>query len=287
MIGTAGPSIGVSTRGRNPLARRAALPDWLRGARRTHVRVGSSICAQLLPDAAGLKRSIGFARDEGLGLEMATPVVGDDSLSKVQELLLQLAEDAPEAEIVANDWGVLRVLIRRGRSLRITAGRLLHRQMRDPRIASLTPRDLGSEKWPEAWCLGSASSPRWNELMASCGVTRIEADWTSQGLGMGPPARLELSLHLPMSLVALGRTCILNGPTGPAEGFGAQVACARTCVGAAQVELEMRVDGRALDLVRAGRAEWVRHEPAELNRARRWLESAPRVARVIVAGWEG
>lgn len=274
----------VSARGARPLAQRADLPGWLRGARRTHLRIGSSLCSRLMPGAAALDRAVRLARDEGLALELATPVVGDAALEELTGTLIQLAEEAPDAEVAVNDWGVLRVLIRRGRSLRIVAGRLLHRQMRDPRLAALEPRDLGHDRWPPAWRWGSSSSPAWRELAAACGVTRFEIDWTCPGPTTTPPEGLDVSLHLPLTLVGLGRTCVDHGPAGPVDGYGGDGPCSRACEGSPRELMEMDVGGGSVELLREGRAELHRQPPGELERASRWLTSMPRAVRVVVSG---
>ena len=275
----------VSARGRRPLADRGELPRWLRTAHRSHLRLGSAVCARLLPDEARLGRELRWAREEGLGVELETPVVGDTSLLRLRELLIRLAEEAPDAEVCVNDWGVLRVLIRRGRSLRVTAGRLMHRQMRDPRVETLQPRDLGSDRWPGAWRWGSSSSPAWRELAAACGVGRVEVDWTFQGLESTGPRGFDVSLHLPFALVATGRTCLACGPAGPVDGYGADLACARECSIASE-KLILEPGPPAVEVVRAGRAELLRHHGEQLERARGWLDSGQRGLRVVVSEGE-
>ena len=280
---TAAAGFTVSVRGGRPLTRRTDLPDWLRSAPRSHLRIGSSLCDRRMPDGAALRRAIQLARDEGLGLEVATPVVGDVALEALTQRLIQLAEEAPDAEVAVNDWGVLRVLIRRGRSLCIVAGRLLHRQMRDPRLATLEPQDLGHDRWPPAWRWGSSSSPAWRELAAACGITRFEIDWTHPGPGTTPPAGLDVSVHLPLTLVGLGRTCLDHGPAGPLDGYGGDEPCSQACVRSPRGVVEMGSGARSLELLREGRAELVRQAPEALLRAHQWLSSMTRGARVIVA----
>jgi len=275
----------VSARGHRPLADRDHLPPWLRAAPRSHLRLGSGVCARLLPDEATLGRELRWAREEGLGVELETPVVSDASLARLRELLIRLSEEAPDAHICVNDLGVMRVLIRRGRSLRVTAGRLLHRQMRDPRLAGLRPRDLGGERWPAAWRWGSSSSPAWRDLATACGVARIELDWTYQGLDGTPPRGFDVSLHLPFSLAATGRTCLSCGPAGPLDGYGVGRACARECRDDGTGVL-LDAGHQDVEMVRAGRAELVHHRSEQLDRARSWLESGPRGLRVVVSGGE-
>ncbi len=281
---TAAAGFTVSVRDGRPLTQRDDLPGWLRAAPRSHLRIGSSLCPWRMPDGAALRRAIQLARDEGLGLELATPVVEDGPLEALSQRLIQLAEEAPDAEVAVNDWGVLRVLIRRGRSLRIVAGRLLHRQMRDPRLVSLEPQDLGHDRWPPAWRWGSSSSPAWRELAAACGISRFEIDWAHPGPGTTPPAGLDVSLHLPLTLVGLGRTCLDHGPAGPVDGYGGDDPCSRACVRSPREVVQMGSGTATLELRREGRAELVRQPPEALQRTHQWLSSVARGARVIVAG---
>lgn len=244
-------------------------PEWLARLPRTHLRSGSSICEQLLPTADDLDSHVDRATRAGLEVELATPPLRD--LGPVATLFGLLADRSPRAEVVINDWGVLRLMTRQHPTLRPVAGRLLVHAMADPRLASLSPRVFGTAEWPVAWRRGATASPSWCSMMRDLGVRRIELDWGPCGTDRGAweETGMAITLHLPLALVAVGRFCAHVSPGGPAE--RSTGSCPRPCLTSAP-EVHVQGDhGASLPVISLGTAEAVRTGARELRRVERWL----------------
>lgn len=261
------------------------LPAWIARSPRTHLRTGSSICSHLLPTTGDLAGHVERATEAGLQVELATPPVRD--LSPVSDLLTLLADQAPRAEVVANDWGVLRLLLREHPSLRPVAGRLLVHAMADPRLASLSPRRFGTQDWPRAWRQGAAASPAWCSLMDEFDVQRIEVDWGPCGTDRAAwgDTGMALTLHLPLALVAAGRFCAHTAPRGPVDRTTG--SCLRPCLDSTP-EVHVRGDhGEVVPVLSLGTAEAVRVVGQQLRRVERWLSSPRGPDRIALrnGGW--
>ncbi|MFA6030841.1 MAG: hypothetical protein WC969_13365 [Elusimicrobiota bacterium] len=160
--------------------------------------LGSEFCERLLPDA----REFAAFRDLFPGrLALATPLLTDDGLDRVRELLRLGTAGGRRLEVVANDLGLLEVLragFRRG--VEVSCGRVLANRVR------IMPREYA------------------RGFLARYKVARIEAD------DAGALARLkalgpEISWHHPFRYATLTRFC----PWEKRWAF----ACARSCRGKA------------------------------------------------------
>jgi hypothetical protein len=236
----------------------------------THLRLGSSHCANLLPGADELGRSADDADRRGLILELVVPPVGDADLERVRGLLALLRGRPTPARVVVNDLGALKVASDDSQYFQVVAGRLINRQMKDPRLPLVERSRLGG--WPAAWGLGSATSAAWVALMRRLGVVGAELDWPAHGLDEAAWAAVELPLvlHLPWVLVACGRTCISRDPRGPVDRTAAGEACALDCRSGA---LELEPEGECRR-IRRGNAELLRLPAATVGHARSWATAA-------------
>jgi len=262
------------------LDRTADAPPWIDRLPRSRLRCGSSICEHLLPSVPRLASTLDSAAAAGVAVELATPPVRD--LARVAALLDPLSEATPEAEVVVNDWGVLRLVQRRYTSLRPVAGRQLVRAMADPRLASLDAPRFGTPDWPRAWRQGAAASPAWLAMVSDAGVRRLEIDWGPCGpdLADWEGTGMALTLHLPLALVATGRFCVHLSPRGPVD--LASGPCPGPCLDRPS---EVRVRGAQGDTVSVlclGNAEAARIDATELGRVRTWLDSPHGPDRIAV-----
>ncbi len=252
------------------LERTPTVPRWVPEPRRVdRVRTGSSLCPRLLSPPDRLRHAAHAAQRSAARLELETPPLGDRDLDRLRRLLDRLDQVAPRAEVVVNDWGALRVVRREHPSLVPVIGRVLHRQMRDPRIPAVDPARLG--RWPVTWGRGAATSPSWIALVRRWGVGRIELDWPLHGLDRAAwrDPGVALSLHLPLALVAAGRSCLLRDPRGAVDRADGGDRCDRSCTHTA-VHLEApwttSAAGAPAEVLRLGNAELVRL-PAETREA--------------------
>lgn len=168
---------------------------------------GNEVCPRLLPRPAELRQVLARTRDAGKPITFVTPYLAQPDLEPFARLLDVLAREAPNAEIVVNDWGVHRMLRERAGGFGLVFGRLLHKLKRDPMI----PRYLESGGAGEAHLRGTpVAIPGFLRSLRALGFARIEYEHLAQGLEGGPgDEHLELpgSLYYPFVLVSTSRTC--------------------------------------------------------------------------------
>ena len=160
---------------------------------------GAEFCQLMLPSKKDLGRAMGLARDRGLAFTLVTPYVTNAGMEQVDSLLAGLDEGA---EVVVNDWGVMRKVRERG-GLVPVLGRLLTRQRRGPKIVRVIdylPEDAAAHF---RGC--GITNPTVREHMASLGIERIELDNLLQGIsGAGG---YKASLYYPYGYIATTRLC--------------------------------------------------------------------------------
>lgn len=172
---------------------------------------GSEFCQDLLPAVKKAKQYCTMAMEAGLEAVLLTPVATPFGVDRVGRLLSELAESGLAPSVVFNDWGVHEMLRRYHPALRLRAGRLLNRGLRDPRLA---------EKLSPPSILRSGRAQRLRALLERYQVDAIETDSDLEGgyLGDGREG-LQRVLHLPYSFVATGRNCLLKAETAGETGF--------------------------------------------------------------------
>ena len=190
----------------------------VQGASQSKVRrryIGSELCPSLMPSVRDLEAALASHADpESSRWTLVTPTQTNASLKELRSLLDFLALAVPDAEIVANDWGVVRLL--RRYPFPISLGRMFLKNKRDPRISSL---------FGQLPAVLQARYRRSNVLNASFvrlarehGVTRLEIDAPPWGLDPEKlmSAGIEMHLRYPFTLVTTSRACpsaaVANAP---------------------------------------------------------------------------
>lgn len=171
---------------------------------------GEEFCAQLLLTPAELHEFAAQAAEVGAAVTLLTPPVTDEELAALRPLLAIVAE-LPDPEIVANDWGTLRMAQRDFPAVRRVLGRCLRRQLKDPRA---TTREATA-----------SLPPAFVALLAKFGVAMASADRLPDG-----PSALPLALHVPFEFVTSGRICAVSGiPFPEPRKFLVDFHCPRPC----------------------------------------------------------
>lgn len=152
---------------------------------------GEEFCAQLILTPAELRALVDLAAAAGASVTLLTPPVTDQELASLRPLLAILAE-LPDPEVVLNDWGALRLAARDFPGIRRVLGRVLRRQLKDPRA----PERTATAALPAAYV----------DLLQRLGVTMLSADRLPDG-----PSPLPLALHVPFEFVTSGRICAVSG----------------------------------------------------------------------------
>lgn len=220
------------------------LAALLAGITPRHYYFGSEFCEFLLPAAKVLKRALDLAKDAKRQLTLLTPLACDGVIERLRDILPLLPEDS---ELVVNDWGVASFARREFPHLRLAAGRLLCKMIKDPRLdnavwASLYPHGLGGRSF--------------HALLDRLGVVRIELDLPPyatprlfSGLGIGA------ALHAPYAYVSKGRLCKIGSLSLATEQrYAPGRECQRECLSYAatserpgkSADLETRQRGNTL-----------------------------------------
>jgi len=196
------------------------FPDGLAAHAVGRLHLGNEFCERLVPSATVLRRAIGLAGAADLELTFATPSVHDAGLARLRRLFRLLPCGA---EVVVNDYGVLRLLRREFPVLEPVAGRQLCKAIKDPR--------LPTEQWARL-NPGGADAPAFRDTLDRFGIRRIELD-------VPPYARpgdlraggLALSVHAPFGYAVRGRICRIGSLRfGGERKFRPGLACSKECL---------------------------------------------------------
>jgi len=247
-----------------------ALGTW----RVSRVHFGNEFCERLLPSRAEFESVIKLISAAGVGFSLVAPMLTDDGLDAAQQLLEALPDDS---EVVANDWGLMRRVRRRFPRLRLSAGRLLCRMLKEPRAPSAQYMELGGHGF---------MNPGFEGLLRRFGVSRLEID-------VPPFATVEdlrapghrVSVHVPFGFTTVGRICRIGSlHQPPARKFATGHNCARECLSyVTAMESPREPRGSDLRVFQRGNTIFYRHTTA-MSAVVADAIGAGMVDRVIVSG---
>lgn len=198
----------------NPLA--AVLST----AQLSAVYMGSEFCEFLLPSADVLKRGIKLAELSDTRFALVTPLACDAVIEQLSALLPLLPGDG---ELIVNDWGVANMARRKFPALKLAAGRLLCKMIKDPR--------LNSAVWTEMYPHGLAGDS-FHRMLQSLRIDRVEVDVPPYAVpkvfaGLELPA----AVHAPFGYVSKGRMCKIGSLSLPTtQKFSSGRECRRECL---------------------------------------------------------
>ena len=239
----------------------------------TRVHFGSDFCDRLQPSPRQLQRAITVMRRHSLTLTLTTGILSDSKLTELRALLSLLD---PASEVVANDWGTLRLLHTAFPKLVPIAGRLLCKMVKDPR--------LPSRQWTTLYPHG-VHSISFCAALERLGVKRIEMDAPpfAAASEFQSPA-MAVSIHVPYGFAAKGRMCWFGSLSEPdKEQFTVTPTCQRECL---RYRAERsRPHGSATDLatVQRGNTLMYRHSIAMAEAVSAAVRAGV-VDRLIVSG---
>lgn len=241
------------------------LPDGVDGRTVTRIHLGSEFCETLLPSDAQLRQALGLIAAAGLDFALLTPALSDAGLAALGALLPLLPSGT---EVVANDWGALRLLRDHRPDLTPVAGRLLCKMVKDPR--------LPSAEWARLYPHGVHSGP-FGTILERMGVSRIEMDVPPFAeAGDFRPGTARVAVHAPYGFSVKGRACRIGSLAQPPEGkFTSGQECRRECL--VYVGGLSRGDAGAGDLptFQRGNTVFYRHSPAMIAA----------LSRALAEGW--
>jgi hypothetical protein len=212
---------------------------------------GSEFCEFLLPAPEVLRRALHLAGEAQCALSLLTPIASDGVIAHLRELLPLLPAGS---ELIVNDWGVAALAQREFPGLRLAAGRLLCKMIKDPRLdnavwAELYPHGLGGRSF--------------HALLDKLCIARIELD-------VPPYARpqvfsslgREAAVHAPYAYITKGRMCKIGSLSlAPTQKFAPGRECQRECL---RYAAAMERPGKSADLgtQQRGNAMFYRHTRA-------------------------
>ncbi len=184
------------------LAARVDTAEALQGLADPFQRIylGHEFCERLAPTREVLHEVLAGVRERGIAFTLITAPT--TRMAPLTERFRTVAQQLPEAEVVVNDLGVLRLLRQRFPGLRPVLGRLLTRHLRDPRLLH-TAQDSANRARLGRTVLHNPAHRRW---LQSQGVVRAELDNPPFLLDTSPTP-VPLSLHYPYVYLTFGRAC--------------------------------------------------------------------------------
>lgn len=184
--------------------------------RPTRIYFGSEFCQYRLPSLSIVKRALDYCWTNGYEFTFATPYVHGVKFEQVSEILGFLNETAKETgkiiEVVVNDWGVYHLTNKNFPHLKIAIGRLLNKNIRDPRVANYYNDEKAPENGKSFFKQSGLLSQWFGSFLKEGNITSIEFDELIQGYEF--PSETEnfykTTFHYPFGTVASGSACMVG-----------------------------------------------------------------------------
>ena len=186
----------------------SAWPDGVAAVCR-RVYLGDEFCANRMPALSAMKRLTDIAATGGYALTLLTPAMSDDEIDHNAPLLDHLNRYFPGAEVVFNDWGVMVYLKANCPNLVASAGRVLDKGFKDPRLKRPAADGQAAEMAADALLEYSTfdGEPACAHLQAM-GVRRLEQDLLPYRTHPdGGRHDMASSVYFPFGFVTAGRIC--------------------------------------------------------------------------------
>lgn len=187
---------------------------------------GVEFCEIKIPFVDEVKQAFAYSRSNNIRFTLVTPYVTDSGLAAVERAFAVLPDDG-SVEVVANDFGVLRRLLKSYPKLIPVLGRLLVKQKRGFGISS-QQKDAGPAL-AEHWRSAAADSETVQSYLVELGVNRVELDNLVQGMSSDfSKSRMAASVYAPFGYVTTTRYCpwAFDGATWP----NMRGRCGRPCL---------------------------------------------------------
>ncbi|MCP4691434.1 MAG: hypothetical protein GY859_25545, partial [Desulfobacterales bacterium] len=182
------------------------------------IYVGDEFCSCRMPGLKELETFERFAAEKELPITLLTPPLTDEGLERICPLFEHLSNNHPDAEVVVNDWGALYYLKNHHPSLALSAGRLLNKGYKDPRLKQ--PEEPGQRAGETDALLSTGAFDHGpiQEKMAEFGVVRCERDLPPyQSAPANKTLPFKTSCYFPFGQVTSGRICWMAAFNQPPE----------------------------------------------------------------------
>lgn len=184
-----------------------------------YVYVGSYFCDLYMLSVAKEKwrEVITYIGNAGKKIVLVIPTPSQRNLEKLKSLVSFLVSEYSDVirEVVINDYGMFRWVKNRDIKLPIWCGRLLSKELRDPRY----PERIQGNKLAD-WVR--------NELFEGVNIIGVELDTPYK---VEPSDSLQVAFHTPLNYVTMGRYCEIGSIERPlTDKFRLWSGCNRTCM---------------------------------------------------------
>lgn len=168
---------------------------------------GAEFCENLIPSAEDLNSALEFISKNKMEFTFITPFLTNEGIKRIKPLLNLITKVKPDAEIVINDWGLLRLINREYQGLNLSLGRLLTKQKRGPQILNLlgkVPEDMIRH-----FQQSNIDSSALSDFLISRQIKRVELDNLLQGIRRPFPS-LKGSLYMSFAYITTTRLCLFS-----------------------------------------------------------------------------
>lgn len=191
----------------------------------SRIYFGNEFCERLVPSSRELDEVLSFVKERRLDFSLMTGYQTNETLRKIKGLFDTVRATGMPAEVIVNDWGVLRVA--REYPFRPVLGRLLSKQKRGPRILTVIHSlpETVRERFREC-----GVNSCFADFLREANIGRVEIDNLLQGTsfkGCGA-VPIPFSLYVPFGYITVSRQCLYTYEerlSRPAAGG----RCAKTC----------------------------------------------------------
>lgn len=227
---------------------------------------GQETCENLIPSLKHLQEAVEYCKTNEYNFTLTTPYVAPKGMERLRKLLNFLNTEAPESEVLINDYGVLHLVNTEYTNLTPTLGRLLVKMKRDPRfsvsgfdIANIDIRNIKKVEENQQDVLQNTSLelPMYQEFLKSKGIERVSVDALSQGLNAKAIKKwgFPVDLYWPWTYITSSRGCPTAAHTQPGKNtHPTDEPCHFQCK---EYEFTFRSDKQMLTSVLRGNAVWM------------------------------
>lgn len=225
---------------------------------------GNEFCQHLIPSVKDLETVKKLVSERRMSFTLVTPYVTNRGIELLKPVFEYVLVNFPEAEVVVNDWGVLRLIKREFKSFSLNLGRLLVKQKRGPRILNIKDKIPSSliQHFKEV----NMDAPILGDFLADNGFNRIELDNLLQGIDR-QGCSLKSSLYFPFAYVTTTRFC-LAAYLQKKEGYFRSISeCNKECQ---KYTFKLNHNTMPVDLILKGNTQFFRNvhlpeNPEQLN----------------------
>jgi hypothetical protein len=199
------------------------------------VYFGSEFCQFRLMTVATVKKALEYCWENGYEFTFATPYVHEAKFQQLTEILSFLNETAIETgrtiEVCVSDWGVYHIVQKNYPHLEIAIGRLLNKNIRDPRIANYYNSEKAPEKGKQFFKQSGILSEWFTTFLKNGEVTSVEFDELIQGSEFQAETDdFSYSFHFPFGVTASGSACMVGFmDTEKKDKFRGDTHCKQQC----------------------------------------------------------